>query len=74
MLYYWSERDHHLIEGLDYEVSKDYEKVEIIINTGPWGFEDKLENYKPILEGLVKSKPLMICQIQIRLLLEEIDL
>ena len=55
------ERDHHLIEGLDYEVSKDYENVEIIINTGPWGFEDKLENYKPILEGLVKSKPLMIC-------------
>ena len=55
------ERDYHLIEGLNYEVIKDYENVEIIINTGPWGLEDKLENYKPILEGLVKSKPLMIC-------------
>ena len=55
------ERDHHLIKGLDYQVSKDYKNVEIIINTGPWGFDDKLENYKPILEGLAQSKPLMIC-------------
>ena len=46
------ERDHHLIEGLDYEVSKDYENVEIIINTGPWGFEDKLEIINQFLKVL----------------------
>ena len=50
-----------MIEGLNYKVTENYEDVEIIINTGPWGLEDKLENYKPILEGLIKSKPLMVC-------------
>lgn len=55
------ERDYHLIEGLSYEVTKDFKKVEIIVNTGPWGDDDNLENYKPTLENLVKHNPTMIC-------------
>ena len=55
------ERDYHLIEGLSYEVTKDFKRVEIIVNTGPWGDDDNLENYKPTLENLVKYNPIMIC-------------
>ena len=63
-----------MIEGLNYKVTENYEDVEIIINTGPWGLEDKLENYKPILEGLIKSKPLMVCSNPDKIVVEEIGL
>ena len=54
-------RDFHLVEGLDVEVVKDPKLVDLIINTGPWGDKDSLENYKPMLEELVNYNPLMIC-------------
>ena len=55
------ERDYNLIDGLNYEIAKTHQQVEVIINTGPWGFEDTLDNYKPLLNSLVKTKPIMIC-------------
>ena len=54
-------RDFHLVEGLDVEVVKNPKLVDLIINTGPWGDKDSLENYKPILRELVNYNPLMIC-------------
>ena len=55
-------RDFHLIEGLDIEVVEDYSKgVDIIINTGPWGDDDILENYTDLLNSLIKFNSLMIC-------------
>ncbi len=54
-------RDYHLVEGLNLNIVKATSDVEIIINTGPWGDDDLLENYKPILNQLVKKKPVMIC-------------
>ena len=55
-------RDFHLIEGLDIEVVEDYSKgVDIIINTGPWGDDDILENYTDMLNSLIKFNSLMIC-------------
>ena len=54
-------RDHHLIEGLNLNIVKDPRIVDVVVNTGPWGDGDSLENYKPILNELIKSKPLMIC-------------
>jgi len=54
-------RDFHLVEGLDVEVVKNPKFVDLIINTGPWGDRDSLENYKPILEELANYNPLMIC-------------
>ena len=54
-------RDHHLIEGLDFNVVNETSSVDLIVNTGPWGDDDTLENYKPILNKLIKKKPLMIC-------------
>tara|TARA_B100000963_G_C22592771_1_gene656320 strand:- start:589 stop:1431 length:843 start_codon:yes stop_codon:yes gene_type:complete len=54
-------RDFHLVEGLNLNIVKDTSQVDIIINTGPWGDEDTLENYIPILDELIKYNPLMIC-------------
>ena len=55
-------RDYHLVEGLDIEVVEDYSKgVDIIINTGPWGDDDILENYTDLLNSLIKFNSLMIC-------------
>ena len=55
-------RDYHLIEGLDVEIVEDYSKgADIIINTGPWGDDDVLENYTDLLNSLIKFNSLMIC-------------
>ncbi|MAI29297.1 MAG: TIGR01459 family HAD-type hydrolase [Rickettsiales bacterium] len=55
-------RDYHLVEGLNIEVVEDYSKgVDIIINTGPWGDNDILENYTDLLKNLIKFNSLMIC-------------
>ena len=55
-------RDYHLVEGLDIEIVEDYSKgVDIIINTGPWGDDDILENYTDLLNSLKKFNSLMIC-------------
>ena len=55
-------RDYHLVEGLDIEIVEDYSKgADIIINTGPWGDSDVLENYTDLLNNLIKFKSLMIC-------------
>ena len=55
-------RDFHLVEGLDIEVVEEYSKgVDIIINTGPWGDNDILENYTELLDSLIKFNSLMIC-------------
>ena len=54
-------RDFHLIKGLNLRVTKNLEDVDIIINTGPWGDNDKLENYKKTLNELAKNNAPMIC-------------
>ena len=54
-------RDFHLVEGLSVNIVDDKSNVDVIINTGPWGDDDLLENYKPILHELINSKPIMIC-------------
>jgi len=54
-------RDYHLIEGLNLNIVKDPKSVDIIINTGPWGDNDILDNYIPVLNQLIKFDPIMIC-------------
>ena len=54
-------RDFHLVEGLSVNIVDDKSNVDVIINTGPWGDDDLLENYKPIHHELINSKPIMIC-------------
>ena len=54
-------RDNHLIDGLTYKKVNKPEEAEIIVNTGPWGDNDKLENYKNILDQSLNNKLPMIC-------------
>ena len=55
-------RDYHLVENLNIEIVEDYSKgADIIINTGPWGDKDVLENYTDLLNSLIKFNSLMIC-------------
>ena len=54
-------RDDHLKHGLNFEESKNLEEVDLIINTGPWGDNDKLENYVDILDCANKYSIPMIC-------------
>ena len=54
-------RDNHLIEGLDLNVVNEGSFVDIILNTGPWGDQDRLENYTDLLRNLVSMRPTMIC-------------
>ena len=54
-------RDNHLIDGLTYKKVSKPEEAEIIVNTGPWGDNDKLENYKNILDQSLNNKLPMIC-------------
>ena len=54
-------RDFHLVEGLDISVVDKDSNVDIILNTGPWGDDDCLENYKDLLNSLAKKKSHMIC-------------
>ena len=54
-------RDFHLVEGLDISVVDKDSNVDIILNTGPWGDDDSLENYTDLLDSLAKKKSHMIC-------------
>ena len=54
-------RDFHLTQGLKLNIVKQYENVDFILNTGPWGDNDILENYQKTLEILNKYKVPMIC-------------
>ena len=55
------QRDNHLTEGLNINLVKEPNKTDFILNTGPWGDNDSLENYKEILSKLYEFKALMIC-------------
>ena len=61
---FWTTSDFHLVEGLSINIVDDKSKVDVIINTGPWGDDDLLENYKPILHELINSEPIMIAPIR----------
>lgn len=54
-------RDNHLIEGLSYKKVSNPSEASIIVNTGPWGDDDTLDNYKNILDRSLKYNLPMIC-------------
>ena len=54
-------RDDHLIYGLQYELVDKINEADILLNTGPWGDNDKLDNYIEILKESKKYSLLMIC-------------
>ena len=60
-LHIGSERDMEIRIGLGLEFVDTVEKAQFILNTGPAGWDDRLEDYEPILRaGLSRDLP-MVC-------------
>lgn len=54
------ERDRNVYEGLDYEVC-GMEEADFILNTGPWDFNETVEDYMPAMERGIRRGLPMIC-------------
>jgi HAD superfamily hydrolase (TIGR01459 family) len=60
-LHIGSERDMLIREGLELEFVDTAKKAEFILNTGPAGWEDRIEDYAPLLRrALARALP-MVC-------------
>jgi len=60
-LHIGSERDIEIREGLGLEFIDTVEEADFILNTGPAGWDDRIEDYEPILRtGLSRDLP-MVC-------------
>ena len=60
-LHIGSERDLLIRDGLELEFVDTAEEAEFILNTGPAGWEDRIEHYAPLLQrALARSLP-MVC-------------
>jgi HAD superfamily hydrolase (TIGR01459 family) len=60
-LHIGSERDMGIREGLELDFVDTAEEAEFILNTGPAGWEDRIEDYAPLLQrGRARALP-MVC-------------
>ena len=60
-LHIGSERDTGIREGLGLELVETVEEAEFILNTGPAGWDDRIEDYAPLLgRALARGLP-MVC-------------
>jgi HAD superfamily hydrolase (TIGR01459 family) len=60
-LHIGSERDMEIREGLDLEFVATAEEAQFILNTGPAGWEDRIEDYQPMLRGALARDLPMVC-------------
>jgi HAD superfamily hydrolase (TIGR01459 family) len=60
-LHIGSERDTGIREGLDLEFVETAEEAEFILNTGPAGWEDRIEDYAPLLRRALTCALPMVC-------------
>jgi len=60
-LHIGSERDTGIREGLALEFVETAEEAEFILNTGPAGWEDRLEDYAPLLRRALACALPMVC-------------
>lgn len=60
-LHIGSERDIEIRHGLDLEFVDTAEEAEFVFNTGPAGWDDRLEDYEPILQLALDRNLPMIC-------------
>ena len=60
-LHIGSERDLEIREGLDLEYVDAPEEAQFILNTGPAGWDDRIENYEPLLRNALGRGLPMIC-------------
>jgi HAD superfamily hydrolase (TIGR01459 family) len=60
-LHIGSERDMLIRDGLELEFVDAPEDAEFILNTGPAGWEDRIEDYAPLLRGALARALPMVC-------------
>jgi HAD superfamily hydrolase (TIGR01459 family) len=60
-LHIGSERDMEIREGLDLEFVETAEAAQFILNTGPAGWDDRIEDYQPLLRPALARNLPMIC-------------
>ena len=60
-LHIGSERDMLIREGLELEFVDTVEQAELILNTGPAGWEDRIEDYAPLLGRAMACALPMVC-------------
>lgn len=60
-LHIGSERDLEIREGLDLEYVDAPEEAQFILNTGPAGWDDRIEDYEPLLCNALSRALPMVC-------------
>jgi HAD superfamily hydrolase (TIGR01459 family) len=60
-LHIGSERDMEIREGLDLEYVATTEEAQFILNTGPAGWDDRIEDYEPVLRQAIGRGLPMVC-------------
>ena len=60
-LHLGSERDTGIREGLGLELVETAEEAEFILNTGPAGWDDRIEDYAPLLRRALACALPMVC-------------
>ncbi|MEK9684033.1 MAG: TIGR01459 family HAD-type hydrolase [Rhodospirillaceae bacterium] len=55
------QRDHSLFDGLKIEFVQEVENADLIVNTGPWGFTERVADYEDLLQAGVKAGVKMVC-------------
>jgi HAD superfamily hydrolase (TIGR01459 family) len=56
-----SERDTGIREGLGLELVETAEEAEFILNTGPAGWDNRIEDYRPLLQRALERGLPMVC-------------
>jgi HAD superfamily hydrolase (TIGR01459 family) len=60
-LHIGSERDLEIREGLDLEFVETAEEARFLLNTGPAGWDDRIEDYEPVLSAALARGLPMVC-------------
>jgi HAD superfamily hydrolase (TIGR01459 family) len=60
-LHIGSERDMEIREGLDFEFVASPEEAQFILNTGPAGWDDRIEDYEPLMRASLGRDLPMVC-------------
>ncbi len=60
-LHIGSERDILIRDGLELEFVGTAERADFILNTGPAGWDDRIEDYAPLLRGALAGALPMVC-------------
>lgn len=55
------DRDLNLLDGLDMEVVDDMSKTDLILNTGPWRDDEKVEDYEDLMQQSAGMNIPMLC-------------